>query len=256
MFVEERQQKILELLHENQKVKVKELSQMFKVTEDCIRKDLASMEGRHLLKRAYGGAVLAESQHPGHTNAVSSRKEKNLKEKQRIAKKAVKLIKDGDVVFLDTSTTNLELAREIIRTKRQVTVVSCMLDIANVFAAGGSTGFILLGGEFNRSQIGFLGNLTLSMMENFRFDLCFMGVVGADVMGNAITTYVPEDGAMKQSAISKSRRSYLMMETKKFDFQANYVFADFTQIDGVICETEPSEQVRAALKEFGTEIIV
>ena len=214
------------------------------------------MEGRHLLKRAYGGAVLAESQHPGHTNAVSSRKEKNLKEKQRIAKKAVKLIKDGDVVFLDTSTTNLELAREIIRTKRQVTVVSCMLDIANVFAAGGSTGFILLGGEFNRSQIGFLGNLTLSMMENFRFDLCFMGVVGADVMENAITTYVPEDGAMKQSAISKSRRSYLMMETKKFDFQANYVFADFTQIDGVICETEPSEQVRAALKEFGTEIIV
>ena len=256
MFVEERQQKILELLHENQKVKVKELSQMFKVTEDCIRKDLASMEGRHLLKRAYGGAVLAESQHPGHTNAVSSRKEKNLKEKQRIAKKAVKLIKDGDVVFLDTSTTNLELAREIIRTKRQVTVVSCMLDIANVFAAGGSTGFILLGGEFNRSQIGFLGNLTLSMMENFRFDLCFMGVVGADVMENAITTYVPEDGAMKQSAISKSRRSYLMMEIKKFDFQANYVFADFTQIDGVICETEPSEQVRAALKEFGTEIIV
>lgn len=94
------------------------------------------------------------------------------------------------------------------------------------------------------------------MMENFRFDLCFMGVVGADVMENAITTYVPEDGAMKQSAISKSRRSYLMMETKKFDFQANYVFADFTQIDGVICETEPSEQVRAALKEFGTEIIV
>lgn len=76
MFVEERQQKILELLHENQKVKVKELSQMFKVTEDCIRKDLASMEGRHLLKRAYGGAVLAESQHPGHTNAVSSRKKK------------------------------------------------------------------------------------------------------------------------------------------------------------------------------------
>lgn len=257
MFVEERQQKILELLHENQKVKVKELSRMFEVTEDCIRKDLASMEGRHLLKRAYGGAVLAENQHPGHSNAVSSRKEKNLKEKQKIAKKAVKLIKDGDVVFLDTSTTNLEVAREIIRTKRKVTVVSCMLDIANLFAAAGSsTGFILLGGEFNRSQIGFLGTLTLSMMENFRFDLCFMGVVGADVEENAITTYVPEDGEMKRSAVKKSRRTYLVMETKKFDFQANYVFADFTQIDGVICETEPSKQVRAALKEYGTEVIV
>lgn len=256
MFVEERQQKILELLHENQKVKVKELSQMFKVTEDCIRKDLASMEGRHLLKRAYGGAVLAESQHPGHTNAVSSRKEKNLKEKQRIAKRAVKLIKDGDVVFLDTSTTNLELAREIIRTKRQVTVVSCMLDIANVFASAESAGqFILLGGEFNRSQIGFLGSLTLSMMEKFRFDLCFMGVVGADVKENAVMTYVPEDGAMKQSAVSRSRRIYLMMETKKFGFQANYVFADFTKIDGVVCEHEPGKEICGLLEKFGVEVI-
>ena len=120
----------------------------------------------------------AKASPPGHSNAVSSRKEKNLKEKQRIAKKAVKLISDGDVVFLDTSTTNLEVAREIIRSKRNVTVVSCMLDIANLFAADGNTGFILLGGEFNRSQIGFLGSLTLSMMENFRFDLCFMGVGG------------------------------------------------------------------------------
>lgn len=256
MFVEERQQKILELLHENQKVKVKELSRMFGVTEDCIRKDLASMEGRRLLKRAYGGAVLAEGLHPGHSNAVSSRKETNLKEKQRIAKRAVKLINEGDVVFLDISTTNLELAREIIRTKRRVTVISCMLDIANLFAADSNAGFILLGGEFNRSQIGFLGTLTLSMMENFRFDLCFMGVVGADIKENAVTTYVPEDGAMKRSAISKSRRSYLVMETKKFDFQANYVFADFTQVDGVICEAEPSEEVREALREYGTEIIV
>ena len=113
-----------------------------------------------------------------------------------------------------------------------------------------------MGGEFNRSQIGFLGTLTLSMMENFRFDLCFMGVVGADIKENAVTTYVPEDGAMKRSAISKSRRSYLVMETKKFDFQANYVFADFTQVDGVICEAEPSEEVREALREYGTEIIV
>ena len=51
MFVEERHQKILHLLQENEKVKVKELSKRFEVTEDCIRKDLASMEAKDLLKR-------------------------------------------------------------------------------------------------------------------------------------------------------------------------------------------------------------
>ena len=77
MFVEERHQKILHLLQENEKVKVKELSKRFEVTEDCIRKDLASMEAKDLLKRTYGGAVLPDTTHPGHTNFVSTRKDKN-----------------------------------------------------------------------------------------------------------------------------------------------------------------------------------
>ncbi len=72
------------------------------------------MEAKNLLKRTYGGAVLPDTLHPGHTNIVSIRKDKNIKEKRMIAKKAVELIHDGDMIFLDTSTTNIELAREII----------------------------------------------------------------------------------------------------------------------------------------------
>ena len=87
MFVEERHEKILQLLYENGKVKVKELSERFQVTEDCIRKDLASMEGRQLLKRTYGGAVLRESMHPGHSTFVAKRKDVNTKEKRKIARK-------------------------------------------------------------------------------------------------------------------------------------------------------------------------
>ena len=84
MFVEERHQEILRLLNENEKVKVKELSKRFEVTEDCIRKDLASMEAKNLLKRTYGGAVLPDTLHPGHTNIVSIRTDKNIKEKKTI----------------------------------------------------------------------------------------------------------------------------------------------------------------------------
>ena len=99
-----------------------------------------------------------------------------------IAKKAVELIHDGDMIFLDTSTTNIELAREIIERRLEVTVVSCMLDIAEVFTATKNVKFILLGGEFNRSQNGFLGELVLQMMENFRFDISFMGVPSSSVI--------------------------------------------------------------------------
>ncbi len=255
MFVEERHKEILRLLNENQKVLVKDLSKRFQVTEDCIRKDLAAMEGQNLLKRTYGGAVLPDSLHPGHSNLVASRKHKNVEQKQKIAKKAVKLIKNGDMVFLDTSTTNIELAEEIIKAGLEIMVVSCMMDIAEIFQTTKNVKFFLLGGEFNRSQNGFLGSLTLQMMENFRFDIAFMGVVGADPEKNVIMTYVPEDGLMKRHAVERSSKVYLMMESKKFGFQANYVYAGFEDISGVICEKQPDESTRERLELRETEII-
>ena len=255
MFVEERHQEILHLLQENEKVKVKELSKQFEVTEDCIRKDLASMEAKNLLKRTYGGAVLPDTLHPGHTNLVSTRKDKNIKQKQKIAKKAVKLIRPGDMIFLDTSTTNIELAKEIQKQELEITVISCMMDIAYIFAQTKKVKFILLGGEFNQSQNGFLGELTVQMMKNFRFDICFMGVGGADVENDEVMTYVPEDGIMKSHAMKRSRRRYLVMENCKFDFKANYVYTTFEDVDGILCEEKPSKKISEKLKEYQVEVI-
>lgn len=255
MFVEERHQEIMRLLQENEKVRVKELSKRFEVTEDCIRKDLASMETKNLLKRTYGGAVLPDTLHPGHSNIVSTRKDKNVKEKHKIAKKAVKLIHPGDMIFLDTSTTNIELAKEIQKQEIEVTVVSCMLDVAQIFSQTKKVKFILLGGEFNRSQNGFLGELTIQMMKNFRFDACFLGVVGADIWNNEVMTYVPEDGIMKHNAMERSRKSYLMMENCKFGFKANYVYATFEDVEGIISEEQPSKEIREKLEEYQVEVV-
>ena len=60
MFIEERQQAIEKVLREQGKVRVRELSEMFQVTEDCIRKDLKTLENAGKLKRTYGGAILSQ----------------------------------------------------------------------------------------------------------------------------------------------------------------------------------------------------
>ena len=115
--------------------------------------------------------------------------------------------------------------------------------------------FILLGGEFNRSQNGFLGELTIQMMKNFRFDCAFLGVVGADIDRNEIMTYVPEDGIMKHNVINKSRKCYLMMEKCKFEFKANYVYTTFDNVNGIICEENPSIEIMDKLKEYQVEVV-
>lgn len=257
MFVEERHDRILAYINQDGKVKVKELSKLFEVTDDCIRKDLAAMEKRGLLKRTYGGAVSVDigNTHPGHSNYVSSRTKMNLEKKQVIARKAVEKIKEGDIIYLDTSTTNVLLAQEIVRSGLKIHVVSPMLDIANIFATESSTEFILLGGQYNLSQNSYMGMMTMQMLENLRFDIAFMGVVGADLENNEITTYMPEDGVMKNEVVKRANKTYLMMECEKFQFKGTYKYTDFDAVNGVICEEQPEKDICEALTEHHVKII-
>ena len=127
MFVEERQREILEFLHQNGKVLVKDLSERYQVTPDLIRKDLAKLEKEGLLKRTYGGAIpLIQNSVP---QPADDSYENNIEVKQRIAEKAETLIRNGDTVFLDLSSINVEIARQLVRKNRNVTIVTNMINV-------------------------------------------------------------------------------------------------------------------------------
>ncbi len=87
MFLEERQESIMNLLNTEGKVRVKELSAKFNVTDDCIRKDLGSLEKQGRLKRTYGGAVAIRENI--HAIEVSKHKGSDVDAKRRIAQAAV-----------------------------------------------------------------------------------------------------------------------------------------------------------------------
>ena len=190
MFVEERHALIIQELKENGRVKVKELSAKFKVSEDLIRKDLALLAQQGKLKKTYGGAVLIKEN--VHREFATQRKSINLVAKQKIAQKALSLIKDDYVVFLDISTINIELAYLIAKSDLKAIIVTNMLEIVNILAKS-NIRVIFIGGEFDFGKDGFVGSLTIEMLKNFRFDLAFMGVVSVDIHDNAVTTYMAND---------------------------------------------------------------
>ena len=101
MFTEERQAAIELCLQEQGKVRVKELSEYFRVTEDCIRKDLKSLENAGKLKRTYGGAILSRD-YPLQRDVVN-RREYNLDKKKLIAEKALHLIRKKEKFYFNDS---------------------------------------------------------------------------------------------------------------------------------------------------------
>ncbi|WP_294154784.1 DeoR/GlpR family DNA-binding transcription regulator [uncultured Selenomonas sp.] len=242
MFLEERQEAILNLLARDGKVRVKDLSEMFKVTEDCIRKDLGALEKQGKLKRTYGGAVVRRENL--HMLEVSKHRNTDVEAKRRIAQAAVKLIHDKDMVFLDISTSNLAIAELLVKTDREMTVVTNMIDILVVLARNPKIRLVFAGGKINKSRDGFWGGMTLDFISKLKPDI------------NSVSTYDIEDGINKAAIVRVSKRAYVVAEARKLSNDGNYNYTSLDTLSGLITDSKPADDICEAAEDYGVEIIL
>ena len=247
MFAYERHEEILKLLHQSQKVTVKELYSNFNVTEDCIRKDLNKLEKEGKLARTYGGAVSLRKN--AEISLLPHRITENLDIKKKIAEKAFLCLQDGDTIFLDISTTNILLAEKIASSNLQLTIITNMVDILTAFANNTTSRVICTGGIYHAAINGFVGAAANQIIEQYNFDKVFIGVCGINVATGSITTMELEEGLSKKAMIAAGKESYIVMENRKFQFDGPYIFASTAQLTGIITEGEPSCEISKFLHD-------
>lgn len=255
MLAEERQNMIVSMVNENGSVLVKDLSKQFGVTDDSIRKDLTLLQKKGLLKKTYGGAMQVRKNEHEHT--VKERIDHNIEDKRKIAEKALELIADKEVIFLDISTSNVELAKLLVQSGKQVTIVTNAIDV--MLALTGNTGnikTIFLGGTFSEGKDGFVGAMTMDEAKQFRFDKAFMGVVGVDLENNTITTYEANDALTKKQILKLANKSYMMLESRKFDSNGNALFAAVDDFAGAILDKGVKSSITKLMKKHPIEWII
>lgn len=196
MLQDERQARIIALLNDDGRVETSDLAVLFGVTEVCIRKDLKQLAERGICKRVYGGATSVEN--TMELNVVD-RIDSFVPEKRIIAKKALRLIEPEMTVFLDISTTSLILADFIAQAHINCTVVSTMIGVLNRLAKSAETTSLCPGGTLRPALDGFVGGSCVKALDNYRFDLAFMGCYGLDAQTREITTHAAEDGIVKEA---------------------------------------------------------
>lgn len=253
MFAEERLGEILKILRSEGKLKVKDLSTKFDVTEDCIRKDLKLLENQGHLKRTYGGAV--QIRESAHEDAVLQRKNINVSDKSIIAKKAFEIINDRETIFLDISTTNILLSKLLAESTKRLTVITNMLEIINILSNENNITVISPGGILNKNLDGFTGISTIDFICKYKFDKTFIGSCGIDVFDRSITTFEIEDGITKKAIIEAGKKNYIVMESKKFYVDGNYKFATIDDIDCIITDSIPKDEVKTVLSEYNIELM-
>jgi len=253
LFAQERIEEIIQLLNENQKVVVKDLSKKFDVTEDCIRKDLKVLEKKGIIKRTYGGGVLSRQFAPH--NDILVRKNINIEGKIKVAEKAFELIKSRETIFLDISSINILIAEKIAKGNKKLIVITNMIDIIRTFSHCDHVNVIGTGGVFNKEVNGFVGSLAIESISKHKVNRAFIGSCGVDMFDKSVTTYDVEDGNTKKAIISSGKKVYLVMENKKFYYDATYKFADIYDIDAIIVDEKPDEKICRELEKSNVELI-
>lgn len=253
MLPEERQNMIVQMVNETGSVSVKDLSVRFSITEDSIRKDLTSLQKKGLLRKTYGGALKIEDN--SQEQFVSQRRGKYILDKQKIAKKIVRLLKDGDVIFLDISTTNIEVAKILKTAGLSLTVVTNMIDVMNVMSGDEFNKLIFIGGTFTDGRDGFVGASANREISKYRFDKSFLGVVGVNAEKNSVSTYMLDDATTKETVVKCSKQAYMILETRKLSKEGNFIYAAIDDFVGAITEKPLEDWQKEKLSPYEIEII-
>ena len=253
MLLEERHNTIVQMVNEIGSVNVKELSVRFAVTEDSIRKDLTALQRKGLLRKTYGGALKIEDN--SQERFVEQRKGKYVLDKQKIAKKIVHMLQDGDLIFLDISTTNIEVAKILKTAGKTLTIVTNMIDVMNIMRGDEHNKLIFIGGTFTEGRDGFVGTSANREISKYRFDKSFLGVVGVHAEKNTVSTYTFDDAATKEIIVKSSKQAYLILETRKLSKDGNFIYAAIDDFVGAVTEKPLEDWQKEKLSQYELEII-
>jgi DeoR family transcriptional regulator of aga operon len=250
MLSEERRREILEILQSDGRVLVGDLSKRFKTSLITIRKDLEFLHHHGMLERTHGGAL------PLRTGALNDRtlqeKERlHRQEKMRIAAAAVKMIRSGQVVILDSGTTTTAIARAC-RDFRSLTIITNATNIAGELA-GTPVDVILTGGVLRKNSFSLVGPLAEESLRKLNADLLFLAVDGFDVRYGLTTPNLLE-ARVNRAMAEAARRTVVVCDSSKFGRRSLSLIMPTSAVHETITDRGISRHDLKALREAKVEV--
>lgn len=256
MLALERASYILEQLHRQKIVLVKDLSRHMGVSEETIRKDLERLEKNGNLRRVHGGAYLKEGY--GNEASFTVRDQMYRQEKEILAAAAVELIQENESVILDCSTTALHVARALGLSKKKCTVLTNSLKTSSALAASPSVRLIVLGGEYRSDTGSFGGSMVFEALRQYRADRAVISSAGIS-RESGITDYTEEEAGIRRLMMERSRETVYVADSTKIGRSALYVAGPWEWIGRLVTQKPfPQEQkgFYEALIQAGVPVVL
>ena len=246
MYQQERLDAIMRLLEKNNYVTVEFLVNEIKYSPASVRRDLTLLEKQGLVKRSYGGVTLRDANY----SPFRFRQHSMKIAKKAMAKKAAELVKDGDVVIIDGSTTAQYIGHFLID-KKDITVITCNIFLAEFLSENGVTVYSP-GGRIVEAPCVLGGELMLKGLSNFSADIAFFASTALGDDGKILT---PNEREIKEFQLYRERAKRLayICGSDKFDCKAPFVALTLDDVDYFISDKPLPEELKA--RYSGTSFI-
>lgn len=251
IFQEERHDEILSLLDNKQRLLTNDLAAELKTTSATIRKDLAILEKKGLLKRTHGGAVKIKNLYSGL--ALSEKEKIKIDEKRKLVKEAVKLISEGDTIILDSGSTTSLLAKEI-KSIKGLTVITNALNVASDLIQS-DVEVIMIGGTLVKETLTLVGPLADETLKRISSGKLFMGVDGIDFTVGLTTPNILEAHTTKVM-MEISGEIILMTDESKFGRRSLGVICPVSDIDRLITTKKLTPDELSRCEQGGVEVTI
>ncbi len=250
MLTEERRQTILERLRSDGKVVAADLSSSLAVSPDTVRRDLQELAEAGLLRRVHGGAL------PPTVGArpYAVRREQAPAAKAAIARATSRLLRDGQVILLDSGTTTLEVARHLPPELR-ATVITNSPPIAVELAEHPSVDVIVLGGVLEKDARALVGAATIEALRAVRADVLVLGICSLQPE-IGITVDDLEESYVKRSMIANAAEVVAVSSADKLGSAAPYVVGPLSELTHLVTERSCAPELLAPYRVLGVEIVL
>ncbi len=248
----QRQQKICDLLRQNGELQVKELCEIFNVSDMTIRRDLNELTKAKKIQRTFGGAILNALPQNDIAYPISSMVPNNTKIK--IALKAIEFIKPGQIIYIDSGTTTSPIVQNIPNNYK-LSVVTSNLRIIHKISENPNISAIVIGGFLRSSTLSCYGTQTEEQIRQYKFDIAFLGASSVGNDGYFYDGYPPEAG-VKKSILSSATKTYVLVDSSKCGKYGLISFSHLKDVAGIITDSNIDPEIYSHFKEMGANIIL
>lgn len=250
MLAAERYEKIVGLINERGSMRVSELSEIYHVTEETIRRDLDKLELAGRLRRSHGGAVSVKDQ---QEIPYTEREITHAEEKKRIAIEAVKHIAVKDRILLDASSTAWYMAGLI--PDIPLTVLTNSIKVATELSSKEKIEVIATGGIVAQRSLSFVGPLAERSLDAYYVNKVFLSCKGVH-LERGISESNELQGRIKEKMIERAGEVILLADSSKFGVQEFTYVAGLEQVKTIITDRRIAKETVEALEARGIAVVI